>query len=50
MTICTSIGTSLDPRLSLCLSLCLSQYTGILSVIYMHKNKRVELTQRVIAL
>ena len=49
VTNCTIIGTSLDPRLSVCLCLCLCQYTGILSVIYMHMIKHVQLTQRIIA-
>ena len=43
VTDCTYIGISLTPRFCLSLCTCLSQFPGVLSVICMYVNKRVQL-------
>ena len=50
VTDCTYIGISLIPRFCLSLCTCLSQCPGVLSVISMYVNKRVQLAHCVTAL
>ena len=50
VTDCTCIGTSVEPLWSLSLCLSVFQNPDILSIMYMNMNKRVQLTQLVIAI